>query len=125
MSHLAFHLVAGWLLGTLLALPRLAREVLAGRPIAGPMGAWLLLSWGVALYAAVPSVLARLGVAGTAGEAPWMNLFLCHALIRRLRLGGDILGAASLGLCFAAQYGLLVLAAWRAAGPRPSPASCR
>lgn len=110
MSHSAVHLAFGMLVASLLCLPRIARAWRAGRPLALPIGAWLLACYGLGLFAALPGLLDQLGVPDGICTGWWMNLFLLHPFIRALNPGGDIPGTIALGFFFVVQYTLLLLA---------------
>lgn len=123
MAHSALHFSLGMLIGSAIALPAVARAWRAGGAMARGIGRWLLISYALGVFAIVPSLLRWCGVPAHVTGSRWMNLFLLHPLLTRCRPGGTIPAGVAIVLCFAAPYGLLLAAIWRATRrtSRPPP----
>ena len=78
-------------------------------------GRWLLLSFGLGVFADAPGLLKQLGAPETWFGGAWANLFLFYPLLNAMPVHGTLIGPLFIGLCFAAQYALL-LAAIRRSG---------
>lgn len=113
MTHSALHAAFGMLLATALFAPRLLRALRRDDRPSRTIGAWLLISYAAGLYAVVPSLLLHAGVPAGICSAQWMNIFLLHPLLTRMRLGGTIVASATLAVLFAMQYAAVLLAIWR------------
>ncbi|MBN1558560.1 MAG: hypothetical protein JW951_10500 [Lentisphaerae bacterium] len=126
MAHSALHFSLGMAAGTAVACRPLLRARRAGARLAPVYGRWLLLCYGLGCYAVIPSLLRRCGVSESVVSAGWMNVFLLHPLLTRLKPGGGLLGPAALLVCLTAQYAWLLLALRRLpasppAAPRSAP----
>jgi len=104
------HFALGMAVGSAIGLPPLLRDWAHYRPLSGGFGKWLLLSYGIGLYAIAPSVLRKLGLPEAFSAHLLMNIFLLHPLIDRLRPGGKLVGGGLITAMATAQYGLLLLA---------------
>lgn len=112
MAHSAIHFSLGIVVGTAVALPPLATAWRKGEPLASHFLRWFLLSYGLGLFALVPAFLKAWGCSAGICQGWWMNLFLFHPLLGRLKSGGNAIGPAIIFCCCAFQY-LLLLAAIR------------
>jgi len=83
----------------------------------GAIGRWLLFSYGLGLYASLPSILRRITNGAEWTTAGWTNLFLFYPVIEKFDLPSIALGEFCIAVCFVAQYGLILLAIRRAGGP--------
>jgi hypothetical protein len=101
------------LLATVLCGPWLSRAVLRDARPSRAIGCWLLISYAAGLYAIVPSLLLHAGVPASVCSARWMNVFLLHPLLTRMKLGGTIVATAALAALFAMQHAVVLLAIWR------------
>ncbi len=119
MAQSTLHLSAGMLLGTLLAFPRVWRTWQAGKAIAPAIARWCLLSYGLGVYALLPSILRRLSDDPGLADGPTWNLFLLYPLIQRLDLPGIALGELAVASLFALQYATILLAIHRTCQRRP------
>jgi hypothetical protein len=120
MAHSALHFALGALTGAAAATRPLAAAWRGGRPLARPCRLWLAASYGLALWAVVPPLLKHLGVPEALCEAWWMNIFLLHPALTRLKAGGAIAGTIVLLTVGTAQYTLLLMAVRRARERRPA-----
>jgi hypothetical protein len=119
MAHVALHFSFGIAVVTALMLRGLIERWRKGDPMAAILGRWLLWSYTAGLYASIPSLLRQTGVPDAICNGGWMNVFLLYALIKRLfTFGGMPLGALALGLCFAVQYTVLLVAIMRTRRPQ-------
>jgi hypothetical protein len=114
MAHSALHFAVGMAAGAACAAAPLARAWRAGLPVARPYIRWFAASVVGGTIAVAPSLLRRLGVPETVCESAWMNVFLLHPLIDRVKPGGITMGPLLMGAAFAAQYTVLLLAVFRA-----------
>ena len=117
MAQSTLHFAFGMAVGSVWVLPGLWKRWKQALPMAGTIGRWLLLSYGLGLYASLPSVLRRITSGADWATAGWTNLFLFYPLIEKLDLPSVALGELCIAACFAAQYGLILLAIRRSGGP--------
>ncbi len=110
MAQSTLHFAIGMALGSAWALPELRRKWCRALLVAGAIGRWLLLSYGLGFYATLPSILRRLSCNAEWATGAWTNLFLLYPLIEKLDLPSIALGELCIAACFAAQYGLILLA---------------
>jgi len=96
--------------GSALALPCMWHAWRKGALLSAPCMRWLLLSYGLGLYAVFPALLRRLGVPPPICEGWWMNVFLGYPLLNAVKHGGMKAGAFLSGAIFCAQYAALLLA---------------
>jgi hypothetical protein len=114
MAQSTFHFAVGMAVGSAWAIPELRRRWASGQTVARACGRWIVLSLAVGTYATLPSLLRYARVPESIVGAWWMNLFLLHPLIDRLKSGGVFIGEAAVAACFGAQYALMLLAIRRA-----------
>jgi hypothetical protein len=84
-----------------------------GAPLAAPLRRWLVVAYGLGVYAIVPNLLRRAGVAHRICESGIMNIFLLSPTLNRLMQGGSITGPFVMGFLIAVQYGVLLRAVKR------------
>lgn len=114
MAQSTFHFAFGLALGSAWALPRIGNRWGRHLPLADAIGRWLLLSYGLGLYATIPGILRRLCHGAEWTTAGWTHIFLLYPLIDRLDLPSIGLGELLTAACFAAQYTMILLAIRRA-----------
>lgn len=110
MAHSALHFSAGLLAGMTVFAPAVAVAFQRRRGLSRTVGRWIAVSWALGFFAIVPSLLHAAGAPPSFYGGWWMNLFFFHPLLNRLDRGGYLVGAALMGLCFAAQYVVLLAA---------------
>jgi len=115
MAHSALHFSLGMVIGSAATLPRVAKAWIANRTLAGDLRRWLLVSYALGLYAIVPSLLGWCGLPAAFCRGWWMNVFLLHPLLTRLKAGGMIPAGCAICFCFVVPYCLLLAALRRAA----------
>ena len=121
MANPAYHLFAGTATGALVTAPLLYRAWRNGKNVSRPFRKWLLLSYAVGLFAAVPNILSLAGLPDGFCSGWWMNLFLFHPLIDRFEKGGMLIGITGITALFSMQYLLLLTAIARASRFRKEP----
>lgn len=104
------HFALGMLTGMILFIHPVIRDKIAGRKLAPAFKTWLIMSYGIAVFAIIPNILRRIGVPDTICNGWWMNIFLLHPLINRLKHGGMLIGRIGIIACFTIQYILLLTA---------------
>ncbi len=109
MADRLIHLSVGLLMGTLLFLPSVFRRWSSGR-LASAIARLLVASFVMGVFAVIPNILRFLGCPDGFCSGWWMNIFLFHSLLDRVRPGGLLVGGVLVVVCFALQYGLLLLA---------------
>ncbi len=114
MAQSTLHFALGMAIGSAWALPALRRKWKSALPVSRALGRWLLLAYGLGLYASLPSLLRRLSGGADWATGGWTNMFLLYPLIEKLRLPSVALGELCIAACFAVQYGLILLAIQRA-----------
>lgn len=113
MAHTALHFAAGLAIGMAIQSPVVREAWNRGRGLAPAVMRGLVVSWGLGLWAVVPSLMNYLGVPHAICTGWWMNLFLFHPLINRWGPHATILGAAALTAGFIAQYAMILAALLR------------
>jgi hypothetical protein len=114
MAQSTLHFAFGMAVGSVWALPALWKVWWQRIPISRTIGRWLLLAYGLGLYASLPSILRRLSNGADWTTGSWTNLFLFYGLIERLDAPSIALGELAIAACFGAQYALILLAIRRA-----------
>jgi hypothetical protein len=110
VADAAFHFAMGLVLGTLGLLPGLVRKFRCNTDRATDYARWLVIAYALGAFTLLPGLLRRMGWPPAFCEGWWMNLFLFHPLINRLRPGGMLIGEMLILGCFAFQYGFLLAA---------------
>lgn len=110
MAHSTLHFTLGMALGTSM----LVRSVLPGftsaRESAALFGKWLIVSYALGFLAIVPNLLRSIGVPEIICGGWWMNIFLFHPLVDKVKTGGMLIGEVGIISCFVLQYALLLAA---------------
>ncbi|HVK72875.1 MAG TPA: hypothetical protein VM734_06120 [Kofleriaceae bacterium] len=114
MAHANLHMAVGLAVGTALTLLPVARAVVAGRPLARPVGRLLLAGYAVGIWALVPNLLTSAGAPASIHHAWWSNVFVLHAAIDHRKDGGLLIGELLLVAGFVFQYVLVIFAIVRA-----------
>ena len=81
-----------------------------GRPCSRLLAQWIFLSYGLGVYAVVPSLLRKAGIPEAICHHPMMNVFLLHPAIDAWRPGGMLIGQLLLVGLFSSQYAALLVA---------------
>jgi hypothetical protein len=106
MADTIFHIAMGMAAGTAILLPSVYRGLKNGEDTANPIRNWLIAAYGLGAWAVLPGMLKRLGVS----EGWWMNLFLLHPLINRMKGGGVLVGEILVVFFFVLQYVTILVA---------------
>jgi hypothetical protein len=106
MTNTVFHVAIGMAVGTGIFLPAVFRTLKNKQDAAIPIRNWLLAAYGLGAWAILPGALTRLGVA----DGWWMNVFLLHPLINRMKHGGALVGEILLVFLFVLQYTTILVA---------------
>jgi hypothetical protein len=106
MAHTVFHFAVGMAVGTAILLPAVYRRLKNNEATANPIRNWLIAAYGLGAWAVLPGALKRLGVA----DGWWMNVFLLHPLINRMKGGGVLVGEILLVFFFVLQYVTILVA---------------
>jgi hypothetical protein len=114
MAQSTLHFAFGMAIGSAWALPALWRQWRKGSPVAAAVARWLLLAYGLGLYASVPSILRRVCDSAEWTTGNWTLIFLLYPLLERLNTPSIALGELAIAACFATQYMLILLAIRRA-----------
>ena len=115
MMHSTIHFSLGMLVGTALTCRPLLAAWKRGARVGPLLRRWLVVAYGLGLYAIVPNLLRRAGVAHAVCEGWLMNMFLFSPALNRLMQGGTISGPFIMGALVAAQYVILLQAVRRTA----------
>jgi hypothetical protein len=108
MANAALHFAAGLALGMALQSPVIRRAWSQGPSLTRALVRGMALSWGLGLWAIIPSLLHHAGFPESFTGGWWMNLFLLHPLINRWGPHATIIGGAALVGCFAIQYAAIL-----------------
>jgi len=114
MADASLHFAVGLALGMALESPRLRRAWQSVKPLAPTVLRWMGTSWGLALWAIIPSLLRYSGIPEGFCRGWLMNVFLLHPLINRWGPHATIIGAVALVSCIAFQYGTILACILRA-----------
>ncbi len=114
MAHTNLHLAQGLAIGSALTIIPLARAWLAAAPVARPLLRLTIASLALAVWAAAPIILHRLGAPAGVHTARWADIFLGHASIDRRFGGGLLLGEVAIVAWLGAVYLIAVAAVIRA-----------
>ncbi|MBN2302044.1 MAG: hypothetical protein JXN60_05950 [Lentisphaerae bacterium] len=113
MTHSVFHFAIGMALGTSSLLPWILHRILKGRSANPLIITWLFLAYGLGAWAVVPNMLRQFGVGIFSTAQSWVNIFLLHSFLDSRQLGGALIGAACVIVCFSIQYGIILFAIYR------------
>jgi len=116
--HSTLHFSVGMVVGTALTYRPLLEAWRRKAPVAAHLRRWLVVAYGLGVYAIVPNLLRRAGVAHEVCEAWFMNIFLLSPAFNRLIQGGTIYGPLVMGSIIVSQYLTLLRALTRAFSSR-------
>ena len=112
MAHSAMHFGIGLAVGAASGLPFLWTAL--KEQAARNSGVWLTISYVLGAIAVFPSFLGMIGVPESVTSAWYMNIFLFHPLMDRLKPGGKLIGETLVVTCFLFQYSMMLLLLHRA-----------
>ena len=110
MAHVLLHYSLGVACVTLPTLPALIQQCRTGRPVARWLGRRLVLAHVLGLFATIPGGLPAIGIPVSWCTGWWMNIFLFHSLLDRLKPGGALIAELSTVVLFGLQYALVLYA---------------
>ena len=110
MAQSTLHFSIGMALGTAFALPQLARAWKTGKKLASGFGCLFIYSYGLGLYATIPSILRHIETTESLTKEWWMNIFLFYPLIEKIDGPSIVLGELLIALLFGLHYIMLLLA---------------
>ncbi len=70
---------------------------------------WLAMSYVLGAAAVFPSLLGLMGVPESVTSAWFMNIFLFHPIIDRVKTGGKLIGETLVVSCFLLQYLMMLI----------------
>ncbi len=114
MMHSTLHFSLGMVVGTALTYRPLLDAWRRRTATAPHLRRWLVVAYGLGVYAIIPNLLRRAGVPHSVCEAWFMNIFLLSPALNRLVQGGTIYGPFVMGLFVVSQYLTLLWALKRA-----------
>lgn len=110
MAHSILHFSAGLAVGTIGLFPVLAAKLKRYHGTkAVILARWLLLAYALGAWAVIPGIIPHLGLSGAFWSGWWMNIFVFHPLIDRLKSGGMLEGTLLFLSCAAFQYLVLLI----------------
>lgn len=110
MADRLLHFAVGMTLGVAVFLPAVCHAWQRNAYLSRSVGRMILASLGLGGFAVIPSVLARLGLPVAFCRGWWMNVFVLHPLLDRLRPGGMLIGEVATIALFCCQYVLILIA---------------
>jgi hypothetical protein len=119
MMHSTLHFSLGMVAGTALTYRPLLDAWRRRAALAPHLRRWLIMAYGLGVFAIVPNLLRRAGVPHELCEAWFMNIFLFSSLLNSSIQGGTIYGPFVMGLFVVSQYLTLL---WALARTRSSRA---
>jgi hypothetical protein len=114
MAQSTLHFAFGMAVGSAWAMPRIIMCWKKSRPMAAAVSRWLLLAYGLGLYASIPSLLRRVFDGASWATASWTHIFLLYPMFDRFDLPSIALGEACIAGIFGLQYAVILLAIRRA-----------
>jgi len=115
VTHSTLHFAFGFTLGFCVCLPNLLRRWKHGQPLFNAMLWQSVLSLMLGFLAALPSLLAHIGVSREVFKGAWANIFCLYPIVHTLgSQGKSITGPVVILVLFAAEYFLTILAICRA-----------
>jgi hypothetical protein len=108
MAHSTFHFSLGLAVGMLALLPGLLGRMKRKERLSPAVARWLFVAYSIGMFAIVPNLLRRVGIPDAVCTGWWMNIFLFHPLIDRVKDGGVLIAEVMVLGCFGLQY-LLIL----------------
>ncbi len=94
-------------------LPRLWRKWKQKSHLAQTIGAWIIISGALGIYATLPSILRRICGGGEWTTAWWTNIFLFYSFIEKIDFPSIALGELCAASIFVAQYAIILLAIYK------------
>ncbi|MBL7077208.1 MAG: hypothetical protein ISS31_07040 [Kiritimatiellae bacterium] len=117
MMHSTLHFSLGMVVGTALTYRPLLDAWRRKAALAPHLRRWLIVAYGLGVYAIVPNLLRRAGVPHDLCEAWFMNIFLLSSALNRSIQGSALYGPFVMGILVTAQYAVLLRAIHRSAPP--------
>ncbi len=112
-AHLVIHLAAGMILGALISSRALFRAWKQRGPYAAAVRRWMFMTYAGGLFAAIPSLLRRLGTPDMICDGWWMNIFVAYPAINTVVHGGLLIGEGLLSMLLMAQYLVMMTILWQ------------
>ena len=116
MAHSTLHFAIGLTIGTLYMLVTSAGRLVNQEPASRHLRNCLMLTLSLAIWGIVPNICRRLGLPEDFCAGWWMNLFMLHPVLDKVKTGGQLFGAAWTALCFGFYYVVLLAAIRNARG---------
>ena len=116
MAHSLLHFAIGITIGTAVSTPLIILKLRFYDPrdpmnrIAVYILKWIIITFGIGLFAIIPNLLRRLGCPEFICGNSWMNFFLFHHFIDQIKKGGMLIGQILIFACFILQYMLIIIA---------------
>lgn len=109
-AHITLHFGLGMWVAMLCTASVLKARWTEGSPLSLLLGRWLALAYLVGVFAAAPNIMYWIGIPETVCSGWWMNVFLLHPLIDRIKPGGMLIGQLLLAGAYLVQYPVLLAA---------------
>ncbi len=116
MAHSAMHFGIGLAVGAASGLPFLKAAL--KEEVSRNSATWLAISYVLGAIAVLPSFLGLIGVPESITSSWYMNVFLLHPIIDRLKSGGKLIGETLVVSCFLFQYFIMLVLLRRTATER-------
>ncbi len=110
-AHVYLHFAAGMAVGALLGFKPLLTRWYLRRSLHPGFAVWIVTTYAAGGFSLIPSLLRLLGAPEAFCRGWWMNAFVFHPLLDRLRPGaGMLVGQTVIVGILATQYILLLMA---------------
>jgi hypothetical protein len=109
MAHSSLHFTLGWLLGSLAFFLSSLKLWIKGSASEW-FKRWYIWSLTAGIFATIPELLMTIGLPVAFGTGWWMNIFLFHPLVDKLKPGAVTLGPLLMATCLGFQYLTLLIA---------------
>jgi len=113
MADSTLHFALGLAIGTSILLPGLVKTITSGRITAPSVRRLLSTSYALGAFAIIPNILRHWGLPEFFCSGWWMNLFLFHPMLDKLKPGGALLGEILIVALFLLHYSLIIAAIYR------------
>lgn len=109
MAHPIFHFSIILLLSMLIQGPWLFNKINDNTNVSDAITRFLIISYGFAVFSIIPNILGHLGAPDPFWTGWWMNIFIFHHIIDRIKNGGLLIGELLYLACFGVQYAILLI----------------
>ncbi|MDD4872813.1 MAG: hypothetical protein PHR77_19855 [Kiritimatiellae bacterium] len=108
MADSTLHFALGLAVGTCALIPSLIKKIRSEEKTSQAVNKLIITSYGLALFAITPNLLRHSGIPDFFCSGWWMNLFLFHPLLDKIKPGGALMGELLIVLFFVMHYSIIL-----------------